>query len=70
MLFLELEYIGQQADVLDRQAENLVLAQLLIRWIRGHEASKLIEGAIDVLLPAFQITDGDSMSDTGVKQIP
>lgn len=46
-------------NVLDRQAENLILTQLLIGWIRRHETSQIVEGAIYVLLPAFQITDGE-----------
>lgn len=51
---LVVEDAAQQADVADGQPEDLVLTQLLVRWVRRHKAPQLGEGPVHVLLaPAF-----------------
>ena len=48
---LEVEHGVEEADVADGQAQDLVLAQLLVGRVRGHEAPQLAEGRVDLLLP-------------------
>ena len=48
---LEVEHGVEEADVADGQAQDLVLAQLLVGRVRGHETPQLAEGRVDLLLP-------------------
>lgn len=52
--FLILQHGAQQLDVPNGQSQDLVLAELLVGRVRGHEASQVGERAVHVLLtPAF-----------------
>lgn len=47
---LALQQLHQEVDVAHGQAQDLVLAQLLLRRVGGDELAKLGEGGVDVVL--------------------
>lgn len=47
---LALQQLHQEVDVAHGQAQDLVLAQLLLRWVGGDELAELGEGRVDVVL--------------------
>lgn len=51
LLLLPFQHVAQEADVLDGQTEDLVLAQLLLRRVSGHQFSQFRKRAAYVLLP-------------------
>lgn len=51
---LALQQLHQEVDVAHGQAQDLVLAQLLLRRVGGDELAELCEGGVHVVLaPAF-----------------
>lgn len=48
---LHLQDLHQEVDVAHGQAQNLVLAKLLLRRVGGDQLAQLGEGAVDVVLP-------------------
>ena len=51
---LALQQLHQEVDVAHGQAQDLVLAQLLVGGVGGDELAELGEGGVDVVLaPAF-----------------
>lgn len=51
LLLLVIEQLGQEVDVLHGQAEDLILAELLVWGMRGDQLAELSEGPIHILLP-------------------
>lgn len=47
---LALQQLHQEVDVAHGQAQDLVLAQLLLRWMGGNELAELGKGGVDVVL--------------------
>lgn len=47
---LALQQLHQEVDVAHGQAQDLVLAQLLLRRMGGDELTELCEGRVDVVL--------------------
>lgn len=47
---LALQQLHQEVDVAHGQAQDLVLAQLLLRRVGGDELAELSEGRVDVVL--------------------
>lgn len=47
---LVVQYRAEQPDVADGQAQDLVLAELLVRRVGGHQAAQVGERAVHVLL--------------------
>lgn len=50
LVALVLQQLHQEVDVAHGQAQDLVLAQLLLRRVRGDELAELGEGGVDVVL--------------------
>lgn len=61
VLVLVIEQCDQEVDVLHGQAEDFVLAEFLVGWVRGNEFPQLRESPVDVLLsPAFTAVGEDA----------
>lgn len=50
-LLLVIEQLGQEVDVLHGQAEDLILAELLVWGMCGDQLAELSEGPVHILLP-------------------
>lgn len=48
---LVLQEVGEEADVLHSQPQDLILAQLLVRGVSGDEFAELRKSPVYVLLP-------------------
>lgn len=58
----------QEVDVLEGQAQDLVLAELPVRGVRGDETPQLSERSVNILLPpAFPIVGGDPTDHPGTR---
>lgn len=60
---LVLEEVGEEADVLHSQPEDLVLAELLVRRVRGDEFAELGERPVYILLPPAFTTISEDATD-------
>lgn len=61
---LILQEVGEEADVLHRQPQDLVFAQLLVWRVSGDEFAELCKGAVHILLaPAFTTVCEDAAHD-------
>lgn len=56
---LVLQQVGQEADVLHSEPQDLILAQLLVRGVSGDEFAKLRKRPVYVLLPPTFTTVGE-----------
>lgn len=67
LLLLVIEQLGQEVDVLHGQAEDLILAELLVWGMRGDQLAELSEGPVYVLLPpSLPAVGEDAPYDFGV----
>lgn len=51
LLLLVIEQLGQEVDILHGQAEDLILAELLVRGMCGDQLAELGKGPVHILLP-------------------
>lgn len=66
LAMLPLENRIQKIDILNSKSENLVLGELFVRRMRGHEAPQLSEGAAHVLLPPALPGVGEDLPDVAM----
>lgn len=50
-------------DLPDCHAQDLILGELLVRWMCGHQLPQLRERSADVLLPPALPTVGEDLAD-------
>lgn len=59
---LALQQLDQEVDVAHGQAQDLVLAQLLLRRVGGDELAELCKGGVDVVLAPALPRVGEHLS--------
>lgn len=60
---LVLQQVGEEADVFHSEPQDLILAQFLVRGVRGDEFTELSECPVYVLLPPAFTAVGEDTAD-------